>query len=182
MQSTADRFIACLLLTVAVLTSSCRQDAAPIPNIIADDEYSVYAAWLKRHFKEQPARLLLANRTFIFDPIDRRGCAAGVPDPLARALHGLGEAEYFVRTEKFKHPPFTIPWSYEESPGLAAESTPPFRLIAFSRVAFNRSRSEGYFAVSDACGGLCGYGGAVLAVRRQGEWTFKAAPSCAWVY
>ena len=60
---------------------------------------SVYSAWLKHHFKEQPTRLLLESRTFIFDPLRPYGCGktlarAPVSWRLLRALHDLGEAEY----------------------------------------------------------------------------------------
>jgi hypothetical protein len=161
----------------------------PIPNAISDEEYSVYSAWIKHHFKEQPPRLLLANRTFIFDPLAPQWCnpksslaATHISISLLRALHDLGEAEYLVRTGKFQLPAFQIPWKYEESEGLPANPPGPFRLIGFSRVAFSQNRSEALFAVSDACGGLCGGGGALVATRKQGEWVFPSHLGCVWVY
>ena len=182
------RYIAPLLFGIVLLTLGCSDGAAVIPNAITDEEYSVYSSWLRLHFKEQPSRLLLASHTFIFDPIDRR-CGATTPDgqartstSLLRALHNLGEAVYPVRTDKFKRLPFKIPWDYEESERLPEHPSQPFRLIAFSRVAFSQRRSEAFFAVSDSCGGLCGGGGALLAIREQGEWTFKPDPICMWIY
>jgi hypothetical protein len=160
----------------------------PISNSVSDEEYSLYSAWVKNHFKEQPRRLLLESRTFIFDPLGPASCNAKILEAqghvspsLLRALHDLGEAEYPVDTRKFELPAFRIPWKYEESEGLYTNPSPPFRLIAFSRVAFNRDRSEAFFAVSNSCGGLCG-GGALLAIRRQGEWVFRSDLGCVWLY
>ena len=188
MEPVPTRYVAPLLFGMILLTLGCRDGAAVIPNVISDEEYSVYSSWLKLHFKEQPSRLLLASRTFIFDPVERR-CSATTPDghapistSLPRALHNLGEAEYPVRTGKFKLLPFKIPWTYEELERLPAYPYPPFRLIAFSRVALSRRQSEAYFAVSDSCGGLCGDGGAWLAIREQGAWKFKPDRRCGWVY
>jgi hypothetical protein len=71
----------------------------------------VYSAWIKHHFKEQPTRLLLESRTFIFDPLRPYGCGktlaqAHVSSRLVRALHDLGEAEYPVQTDKFRLPSY----------------------------------------------------------------------------
>jgi len=99
------------LLFAVVLLSGCADRAGPIPNSITDEEYSVYSAWLKHPFKEQPTRLLLESRTFIFDPLRPYGCGktlaqAHVSSRLLRALHDLGEAEYPVQTDKFRLPPY----------------------------------------------------------------------------
>ena len=189
MEQVAARFIACLLFGVALLTSGCRDRAVPIPNSISDEEYAVYSAWIRNHFKEQPARLLLASRTFSFDPLGSQGCNAKTLEAQARVsffllrrLHDLGEAEYPVRTDKFQRREFKIPWKYEESEGLPANPSPPFSLIAFSRVAFNQDRSEAFFAVSNSCGGLCGGGGPLVALRKEGEWVFRSDLGCYWVY
>lgn len=189
MGQVAVRSIVCLLFGVALLTPACRDRAMPIPNSVSDEEYSLYSAWVKHHFKEQPPRLLLASRTFIFDPLPPHGfCNANLLESpwhvssfLLRALHNLGEAEYPVATGKFKLPAFRIPWKYEESKGLDTNPFPPFRLIRFSRVAFNRDRSEAFFAVSNSCGGLCGGGGAILAIQKQGEWVFRSDLGCSWL-
>ena len=169
--------------------SECRDRAMPIPNSVSDEEYSLYSAWVKHHFKEQPRRILLESRTFIFDPLGPASCnakilkAQGHVNPsFLRALHDLGEAQYPLNTGKFELPAFRIPWKYEESEGLYTNPSPPFRLIAFSRAAFNRDRSEAFFAVSNSCGGSCGGGGALLAIRRQGEWLFKSDLGCVWLY
>jgi hypothetical protein len=184
----AARSIVCLLFGVVLLTPACRDRATPIPNSVSGEEYSLYSAWVKHHFKEQPPRLLLASRTFIFDPLRPRLCNAKllesrghVSSSLLRALHDLGEAEYPVDTRKFKLPAFRIPWKYDEL-GPYTTPSPPFRLIEFSRVAFNRDRSEAFFAVSNSCGGLCGGGGAVLGIHKQGEWVFRSDLGCSWLY
>jgi hypothetical protein len=186
----AARSIVWLLFGVALLTPACRDRALPIPNSVSDEEYSVYSAWVKHHFKEQPPRLLLASRTFILDPLGPYGlCNAKllesrghVSSPLLRALHHLGEAEYPVDTRKFKLPAFRIPWKYEGSEALYTNPSPGYSLIKFSRVAFNRDRSEAFFAVSNSCGGLCGGGGAVLGVHKQGDWVFRSDLGCIWQY
>jgi hypothetical protein len=185
----AARSIVCLLSGVALLTPACLNRAMPIPNSVSNEEYSLYSAWVKHHFKAQPPRLLLASRTFSFDPLGPTRCNAKllearghVTSSLMRALHDLGEAEYRVDTRKFKLPAFRIPWKYEESEGLYTNPSAGYSLIEFSRVAFNRDRSEAFFAVSNSCGGLCGDGGAVLAIHKRGEWVFRSDLGCSWVY
>ena len=186
----AARSIVWVLFGVALLTPACRDRALPIPNSVSDEEYSLYSAWVKHHFKEQPPRLLLASRTFIFDPLGPHGLCnlkllesrGHASSSLLRALHDLGEAEYLVDTRKFKLPAFRIPWKYEDSDRLYTNPSPGYSLIEFSRVAFNPDRSEAFFAVSNSCGGLCGDGGAVLAIHKQGEWVFRSDLGCIWEY
>ena len=176
------------ILGVILLLLACGDRAASIPNTVSDEEYSVYSAWLNHRFQEQPPGLLLANRTFVFDPLapgelcnaQKLRAQAPASSFLFRALHDLGQAQYPVRTGKFSQAGFKIPWKYGESGGLSANHSPPFLLISFSRVAFNRDRSEALLAVDEVCGGLCGQGGALFAVRRQGKWVFRPA-GCAWV-
>lgn len=187
MRQVSTRLIVCLLFGFGLLTSACRDWAKPIPNSVSDEEYSVYSAWIKHHFKEQPPRLILESRTFLFDPLRPYGCGktlaqAHVGSRLVRALHDLGEAEYPVQTDKFRLPPYRIPWKYEAWDRLSTYPTDGFRLIRFSRVAFNHDRSQGLLAVSDSCGGLCGGGGALIAMREQGEWVFRSDLGCVWVY
>jgi hypothetical protein len=178
--------IAFIIAGVALLVG-CRDRATPIPNWVTDEEYSVYSAWIKHHFKEQPPRLLLASRTFIFDPLAPTTCGQALQprgemsSSLLRALHDLGEAEYPVRIGKFQLPAFKIPWNLEEW-DRARNPPGPFRLIAFSRVAFNRDRSKALFAVSNTCGGLCGGGGALVAIREKDEWVLRSDPGCVWAY
>jgi hypothetical protein len=182
----AARSIVFLIIGVALLVG-CRSGATPISNSVTDEEYSVYSAWIKHHFKEQPPRLLLASRTFIFDPLNPITCGKAVEprgdasSSLLRALHNLGEAEYPIRIGKFHLPAFRVPWNVEEW-DRATNPYGPFRLIAFSRVAFNRDRSKALFAVSNSCGGLCGGGGALLAIREKGEWIFRSDLGCVWAY
>ena len=179
----------CLLFEIALLTQECDTRTLPIPNTISDEEYSVYSAWLRHHFKEPPPQLLLASRTFIFDPLSGHSCNAKalqtkghISFSLLQRLHDLGEAEFPVHTGKFELPQFKLPWKYEESEGLFTNPPHPFRLIAFSRVAFNQDRTEAFFAVSNSCGGLCGGGGALLATRKNGQWVFRSDLGCLWLY
>ena len=137
--------------------------------------------------RSSPPRLILESRTFISDPLRPYGCGktlaqAHVSSRLVRALHDLGEAEYPVRTDKFRLPPYRIPWTYEEWDRLPPYPPDRFRLIRFSRVAFNGDRSQGLLAVSDSCGRLCSGGGALIAMREQGEWGFRSVLGCVWVY
>lgn len=179
-----------LTVTVAILLACrCFYAGPAIPSTVSDEEYAVYAAWLTRHFKEQPQRLFIQSETFIFDPSEAGTCTARQLEQVAHidpalilALHQLGEAKYPLRTGKFAAQPFKIPWKFEESDGLIANPPPPFRLISFSRVAFNEKRTQALFAVSDACGGLCGGGAAVLATRNNDGWIFNGSIGCNWVY
>jgi hypothetical protein len=166
---------------------ACTMRSPDLPNAISDDEYSVYSAWITHHFKEQPDRLLLASRTLIFDA--QGMCNAKslesnrhISGSQLQSLHRLGEAEFPVHTGKFRAPPFKLPWKFEESEPRFANPPGPYSLIAFSRVAFNRDKSEGLFAVSNSCGGLCGGGGLLVATRKVGQWEFEAERNCSWDY
>ena len=132
----AVRSIVSLLFGVALM-SACRDRALPIPNSVSDEEYSLYSAWVKHHFKKQPQRLVLESRTFNFDPLQRCNAkileAQGhVSSSLLWALHDLGEAEYPVHTGKFELPAFRIPWKYEDSRTLYTNPSPPYRLLSIS--------------------------------------------------
>ena len=176
--------VAVTILTVCLTALGCSSARARLPNEVTDDEYAVYAACIRHDFKAQPSRLLLAEQTFIFDPLARCSSAElrakGVSTALRAALHDLGQAEFPVDTDKFRYLPFKIPWTYETSLRWPPDESRPYRLVSFSRVAFNRKKTEGLFAVNDACGGLCGGGGALIATLRNGEWQFKPA-GCFWI-
>jgi hypothetical protein len=182
------RLVLWFLIGISLFAAACGDRPLQIPNSITDEEYSLYSAWIKHHFQAEPSRLLLASRTFIFDPLEPQGCGKTLHDTghvswlLLRQLHDLGEAEFPVHTGRFASPQFKIPWKYEESEGLPRSSSPPFRLIAFSRVAFNKDRTEAFFAVSNSCGGLCGGGGPLIANRQNGEWVFRSNLACVWFY
>jgi hypothetical protein len=161
-----------------------------IPNSIRPDEYVVYAEWLQAHFaKEAPANLYINSRTFVFDPFQAAGCAnaiddhkAGVPWALIKQLHALGEAEYRI-PEAYSSTTLRIPWSYKlvDDWRLVLQDSGTYRLVGFSRVAFNAAHSKAFFAFSDACGGLCGRGGAVYAHKQNGAWVFESV-GCNWLY
>lgn len=172
-----------------LLADGCSDVSSSIPNKVTDEEYALYAAWISHHFKEQPERLLIDDRTITYDPLGPGLCGARTlmqagrgDDALLRALHELGEAQYPVDAYKFRNQPFRIPWKFEVSDRLSGDPAPPFRLIAFSRVAFNRDGTRALFAVSNSCGGLCGGGGPLLATRQNGVWVFNANLGCEWIY
>lgn len=160
-----------------------------IPNNVSSAEYGVYAEWMKAHFsKHAPSNLYISSRTFVFDPLATNGCnnaihkKAGVPWGLIKQLHALGEAEYRLDV----YSPETklhIPWNYPavEDWRLISQEPGRYQVVEFSRVAFNRAHSEAFFAVSDVCGGLCGWGGAVYAHKKNGAWMFESG-GCNWLY
>jgi hypothetical protein len=159
-----------------------------IPNHVTTDEYGVYAEWMKAHFSTNPPNnLYVDSRTFVFDPLSS-GCAnaihgkAGVPWALIKQLHALGEAEYWL-PDAYSSTRLSIPWSYRLVDGLPliSQESGPYRLVGFSRVAFDTTNSKAFFAVSDACGGLCGGGGAVYAHKQNNAWVFKSG-GCDWMY
>ena len=94
----------------------------------------------------------------------------------------LSPGDNHVQSDKFRLPPYRIPWKCEEWDRLSAYPSDGFRLIQFSRVAFNPDKSQGLFAVSNSWGGLCGGGGALIAIREKSEWVFRSDLGCVWVY
>ena len=53
-------------------------------------------------------------------------------------------------------------------------------LIRLSNVGFNPEMNQALVYFADSCGGLCGSGGLLLMVKKDGNWTFKEALS-SWV-
>jgi hypothetical protein len=155
-----------------------------IPNSVTADEYEVYAEWLKVHFaKEEPSNLYISSRTFVFDPLKKtNGCRKDMPWPLIKQLHALGEAEYRL-PDSYSPAKLRIPWNYKmvDDWRLVSEESGSYRLIAFSRIAFDANHKKAFFAASDACGGLCGQGGAVYAHKQNGAWLFEDG-GCNWLY
>ena len=105
-----------------------------------------------------------------------------MPRALIRQLHALGEAEYWL-PDTYSPTKLRIPWSYKlvDDWRLIPQESEAYRLVGFSRVAFDTTYSKAFFAVSDACGGLCGGGGAVYAHKRNGAWVFENG-GCNWMY
>ena len=152
-------------LAVIAFVAALAACSARIPNAVTPDEYAVYSEWLKGHFsKNPPSSLFLRSRTFAF-----HGCDKGrAPRSLTEELNALGEAEYRLDI----YPPATnlrIPWKYDvvDDWRLLPRDPGQYRLIIFSRVAFDGTRSKALFAVSDSCGGECGWGRS--GVRTQGK-------------
>ena len=180
------RSIAILACVVALAGCNSR-----IPNKVSSDEYGIYSEWVNAHFsKRAPSNLYISTRTFVFDPVSRTdGCKstemvekAGAPSSLIKQLHALGEAEYPLDVDS-PNSQLRIAWKYEASDHwqLLSEENLPFQFVGFSRVAFNRAHTEALFAVTDICGGVCGWGDAVHARKESGTWVFENG-GCDWEY
>jgi hypothetical protein len=162
--------------------------APSIPDKVTSEEYELYSQWATNRFQKEPPRhLYFAARTFVFNPMERNGCDKalsrdGVSWSMIRAMHALGEAQYplsFYDKTKLR-----IPWEYKGVDSIydvPQENYKDYRYVDFSRVSFNNAHTEALFAVSDSCGGLCGGGGALLARRENGSWTFRGV-GCSWMY
>lgn len=122
----------------------------------------------------------------IFEASDRCGkqlrprlkSDAGLVDQFS----ALGEAEYHL--DLYSTPPkLEAPMLFEPAGDYPPEEPKTqYRFITFSRVAFNAAGNLAVFAVSDACGGLGGGGGALIARRSSpGVWAFEDT-DCRWVY
>jgi hypothetical protein len=176
-------FTRVLFVCCIVFTTSC---TPAISNKVSPEEYELYSAWTAQHFAAKtPDQLFFFSRTFVFDPLEQYGCGDtlhgdnGVPWSQIKRLHALGEAEYPL--DFYSKGRLDIPWPYKEVDSLPLDGRGTYRIVGFSRVAFNRDHTEGLFAISDSCGGLCGGGGARLARRENGKWTFRTTV-CNWIY
>ena len=105
---------------------------------------------------------------------------AGADNRLVEQLAGLGKRSFrstcMLRRCRF-HGHSRRLNSFPD--GYPTDEPGTYRLIVFSRVAFNATHTQALFAVSNSCGGLCGGGGAVLRRRENGAWVFKPA-GCIW--
>jgi len=155
-----------------------------IPTKVGIEELNLYHEWLRHYFANKPpAQLYLDDQTFIYDPLDRqRGQAlpkgSAISSSLAKQLHALGNAEYPVEVASVG---LNLSWPYKilNPRELPAPAT-GLHIISFSRVAFNRGHDEALFAISDSCGGDCGHGGPVHAVKENGRWQFTELSG--WVF
>lgn len=144
---------------------------------------------MKAHFsKNPPSNLYITSRIFVFQPLESNGCGneihdkAGVPRALIKQLDALGEAKYWL-PDVYSPTRLRIPWGYKlfDDRLLVSQESGAYRPVAFSRVAFDTTHSKAFFAVSDACGGLCGGGGAVCAHKQNGACVIESG-GCNWVY
>lgn len=174
-----------LRIFVGVLWLGIAGCTPQIPNKITPEEYELYNAWVLQHFESAaPVHLYFDTRTFPLDPFSNGGCGdtlhkEGVSWSMIKQLHVLGEAQYpldfYSRGQNIK-----IPWDYSEIETLG-KVTSDSHIIGFSRAAFSRSKNEALFGISDACGGLCGYGGYRYGEKVSGKWKFRKI-GCQWVY
>ncbi len=180
------RLAAMLAGCYVLLLSGCRQ--IPMPNRVSNQEYEVYAAWASKHLaKKTPQIVYLFPYTNAFDPAEGvYSCGPalhekdGVSWSLIRPLQEQGEArfplDHFRLGSKLR-----VPWKYEEIDNLPPQSQ-NHTALSFSRVAFNRAGDTGLFSVftSYCAGGQCGgNGGAVIAKKVDGRWSFKGT-DCFW--
>jgi hypothetical protein len=147
---------------------------------------TVYRQWLLQRFAEKaPDQLYIDNQTFAFDPAQMR-CADSlrkqerISKSLIQQFHRLYNAEYPLDIPE----ELSLPWKYQvlDPRHLPSGSPTSLRIIGFSRVAFNRSGTEALFAISDSCGGECGYGGAVQGINSGGHWRFRRLSACNSIY
>jgi hypothetical protein len=183
------------LSLIAALACSLR-----IPNRITPEEHGVYADWMNFHFsKDPPVNLHLQSSTVAFHPPSDGPCGqtdlreAGVPGALINQLLALGTAEY--RLEVFTpDTKLAVPWSYkvfdarhpaesehQQTGEYGDMAKQRYRLLEFSRVAFDRAHNKAFFYVSDTCGTLCGMAVDIYAHKESGGWVFSKV-GCEMMY
>ena len=155
-----------------------------IPNKVSSEEYELYNAWISQSLhRSKPKHLLIDTQTFKIDPLGPYGCGDslhrdGIPWSQIKALHVLGDAQYSVDERQIRadmdfrayYPGYTPLPKEDEN----------YDLVSFSRAAFNHSRDAALFAENSSCGGLCGAGGYVYAVKDKGGWIFRSV-GCHWI-
>lgn len=171
------------LVTICLLLAGCMPS---IPNKVSPEEYEIYTAWVKYRFeKKPPAKLFFGTTTFNEDPLSPGGCGNVLHDKgkvswsLIKQLHALGEARYPV--DFYTKRNMIIPWEYKETDEIPITGPRDFHSYSFTRVAFDKSHTEALFGVSNNCGGECGGGAMVAAVKDNGSWVFRDA-GCFWIY
>ena len=179
----------CLLTLFALITVSCARRISPS---VGEEEYEVYSTWMATHIAgtKIPRDVFIERTTFPakdFIP-DSRLTACRKGEGLVDSLLTLGDAEYPLD----RNPTFKLPFEYQFVDGRPTNATNPYRIFSFSRIAFNRSGSEGVFAVFSSgcdavevdskhtleCGG--GRGGFVHAYRTEQPtgWSFVSSKDC----
>ena len=166
-----------------------------IPNKVTTEEYAVYRSVLAQRFESRPPKqLILPSRTTVEDPLASgmpNACGdkihkAGVSWALIKELHEVGSAEYPLSfgyvpdsgSPKIPEKSLTV----SEGIGLYSDykvKRGEFNLFQFTRVAFNRTKTEGLFFFEES-NGQNGWGGYRLAKLVDGQWTFEKV-GCDWV-
>jgi hypothetical protein len=177
------------VLALSLLT--CVNGCGPqIPNKVSPEEYAVYRAWVSQYFqKSAPKELLFLASTITQDPLEPNGCGdnihkAGVSWQLIKQMHANGSAHYPLDFGYVPDPGLPkLPWKssmlYQGGFSEIFSKRGKYNLISFTRVAFNRSKSEGLFFFEDSNGqrGVAGFRRARLV---NNEWIFEEA-GCDWV-
>lgn len=151
--------------------------ASIIPDKVQPIEYEIYNQWITQRFQKEPPKALYLSR--FTSPFSQGSSSCretmikdGVSRVMIRALETLGAARFPLQSETSK---IQIPYEYEYS-SLVDAKAQNFKYIELSRVAFNRSQTQGLFTfnVSTCIDGYCGGGGsAVLASKIDGKWQLK---------
>ena len=179
----------CLLTLFALITVSCARRISPS---VGKKEYEVYSTWMATRLAGTKAArdVFIERTTFPAKDLlpDSHLAACRKGERLVDPLLALGDAEYPLD----RNPTFKLPLEYQFVDGRPTNPRNPYRIFSFSRIAFNRSGSEGVFAAfSSGCDAVeveskhtlvCGDGGGgfVHAYRTEQPtgWKFVSGKDC----
>jgi hypothetical protein len=173
---------------MSVIEGISQQLTRPVPSSVTKEEFQVYSAWLSSYVaaRKMPTDIFILSSTF---PVK-----CSIPDSqmkrcresarLLNPLLALGDAEYRLdRTSSI-----VVPFPYRFVDTRPASATNPYDTFSFTRVALNRSNSEGFFAVGiGRCEGVtpkglvCGDGISYFVHAYRTEpagWRFVHAKEC----
>ena len=170
-----------MLWLFAFVLTGC---APKIPNVVSAEEYQIFSAWIKHDYSKKPTgAFYLATETFIrrFDFCQKNLKSKGV-DSLAHQLEDLGDAKFLVYASRSIHSPWPFQEANEYPPKFLRDGA--FRVLQFTRVAFNQQHTAGLFAISEERGyrhpedgsteiGLGGGSGIIARRKQDGTWAFE---------
>jgi hypothetical protein len=158
--------------------------AAEVPNNVTSEEYEVYSASLRKYLKEHASvRAEVEKQTMPFAPLAGQGCGDewhrnnNISWAMMRKLQAVGQRRFQIQLDRL--PAVSDLDQRASIPELAHGQK---HYLSFSRVVFDNSKTEAFFAVSDSCGALCGKGGPVKGTRQGREWVFESFLDCSWLY
>ena len=185
-----------VLVASAIGALGCQRS---VPNVVTTDEYRVYSSYL-RHYastRKKQQEILVMNRTFpasaMFGKYVASSRCAASSNGLLKELLAFGDAQYpLLNTGETS---VVVPFSYRmvTADGSANQkaATSGYYSVQYTRVAFNRTRTEAFFGVAtDVCYSTegrssypveCGYGATwFIHARKSGvnEWSFEDAKDC----
>jgi hypothetical protein len=170
---------------------------APTARDMADIEaerYAIYSVFLNENFEDKPNKLLvIQNQTSKDNYLPEEwgsikvepSWQAAVDDYKTKNLKpSMIEDKFKVQTKVVLAPSEEIDRLFAEGGGWwqAFYKKYPHSpgLITFSNVGFNLEMTHALVDVSYSCGGLCGRGGLVLLVKKDGKWV-KDEDLITWV-